>query len=87
MFMRSAKKKEGKPLKETADMKMWKKEYEEMDVEEHHAKLRALGLGEEDMKEFDQVHTLEKSGDKAAIDEYFSVDENELELPKKNKKK
>ena len=52
-FMR-AKKKEGRPLPDTPDMKIWREEFDEMGLEEHHNKLKALGLSDEDIKEFDE---------------------------------
>jgi len=59
-----ARKKEGKPLNESPEMKIWRKEYDEMSVEDHHAKLRELGLGDEDMEEFDEILTQEKKAKK-----------------------
>lgn len=44
-------KKEGHPLPDTPEMKLWRKEYEKMSVEEHKAKLRTLGLSEEEIEE------------------------------------
>ncbi len=67
--MAKTRKKEGKPLPETADMKMWKKEYENMSEEEHHQKLKQLGLSDEDMKEFDEVLEEEKKEKKSESDE------------------
>ena len=46
-------KKEGKPLPDTQEMKIWREEYSQMSVDEHNAKLKALGLSEEEIKEFD----------------------------------
>ena len=48
------KRKEGRPLPETADMKLWRKEFDEMSLDEHHNRLKSLGLNEEDLKEFDE---------------------------------
>jgi hypothetical protein len=48
------KKKDGRPLPETPDMKIWREEFDEMGLEEHHNKLKALGLSDEDIKEFDE---------------------------------
>lgn len=50
--MHHVKKKEGRPLPETQDMRMWKQEYESMSEEDHKAKLRELGLADEEMGEF-----------------------------------
>ena len=52
-FMR-AKKKEGRPLPETTDMKIWREEFDQMSLDDHHSKLKALGLGEDDIREFDE---------------------------------
>jgi len=48
------KRKEGKPLPDTQDMKLWREEFNQMSVEEHHNKLKALGLSDEDVEEFDE---------------------------------
>lgn len=47
-------KKEGKPLKEKAEDKIWKEEFAKMTLDEHNNKLRELGLEDEDLKEFDE---------------------------------
>ena len=57
--MRS-KKKEGRPLGETAEMKAWREEYQGMSLEEHRAKLKELGLSDEDFGEFKEVLIKEK---------------------------
>ncbi|KKW30888.1 MAG: hypothetical protein UY74_C0030G0026, partial [Candidatus Kaiserbacteria bacterium GW2011_GWC2_52_8b] len=43
------KKKEGRPLPDTQDMKLWRREFEEMSLDEHHNKLKSLGLSDEDL--------------------------------------
>ena len=48
------KKKEGRPLPETQDMKLWRREFDEMGLDEHHNKLKSLGLSDEDLREFDE---------------------------------
>lgn len=48
------KKKEGRPLPDTQDMKLWRREFEEMSLDEHHNKLKSLGLSDEDLREFDE---------------------------------
>ena len=60
MLMRT-KKREGRALPDTPEMKMWREEYEQMPLEEHKAKLKALGLGEEEFSEFSEVLLKEKS--------------------------
>lgn len=57
--MRS-KKKEGKPLPDTPEMQMWREEYKDMSLEDHKAKLKMLGLDDEDVKEMDEVLKEEK---------------------------
>jgi len=54
------KKKEGRPLSDTTAMKMWRDEYEHMSLEDHEAKLKKLGLGDEDFGEFKEVLRKEK---------------------------
>jgi len=39
-------------LPDTQEMKLWRKEYEQMSLEDHKAKLVELGLGEEEFAEF-----------------------------------
>jgi len=58
--MKSKRKKEGCPLPETAEMKAWREEYEDMSIEEHKAKLKGLGLGDEDFGEFKEILQKEK---------------------------
>ena len=48
-------KKEGRPLKENAEMKLWKKDFDQMTIEEHDTKLHQLGLDDEDIEEFNEV--------------------------------
>jgi len=46
---------EGAKMPETADMKAWKEEFDQMDTDEHVAKLKALGLDEEELEEFKEM--------------------------------
>ncbi|HLC93203.1 MAG TPA: hypothetical protein VJH23_05865 [archaeon] len=55
--MLGRKKKEGKPIPETSDMKMWREEFKEMKLEDHDKMLKNLGLDEEDIAEFNEVET------------------------------
>ncbi|MBU0662479.1 MAG: hypothetical protein ABH854_01625 [Candidatus Diapherotrites archaeon] len=50
--MRSAKKKEGKPLPPKPEDKVWLEEFNEMTEEDHRLKLKQLGLDDEDLEEF-----------------------------------
>lgn len=61
--MRS-RKKEGKPLPDTPEMKMWREEYKNMSLEEHQQKLKMLGLDEEDLKEMNEALKEEKKESK-----------------------
>ncbi len=49
-----AKRKEGKPLPETPQMKLWKKEFEKISIGGHDKKLKELGLDEEEIEEFNE---------------------------------
>lgn len=48
---------EGERLPETPDMIAWKKEFEEMDLEAHKAKLKSLGLDDEELAEFEEMES------------------------------
>lgn len=56
----AVRKREGRPLPETAGMKMWREEFNEMKLEEHDRVLKNLGLDEEDIEEFNE--TVKKGG-------------------------
>ncbi|MCX8158399.1 MAG: hypothetical protein N3D73_01915 [Candidatus Diapherotrites archaeon] len=45
---------EGHPLEDTEEMKLWRKQFEKMTLKEHDEKLRQLGLEEEDIEEFNR---------------------------------
>lgn len=87
------KKKEGRPLPETADMKAWTEEYEQMSEEEHKAKLRELGLDDNEIQEALEVHS--KEGEELTEEEAAELEaaleaeelEATLETEKKKKKK
>ena len=46
---------EGAKMKETADMIAWRQEFEEMDIEAHKARLKSLGLDDDDIAEFEEM--------------------------------
>jgi len=48
---------EGKKLKDTPDMIAWRQEFEEMDLDAHKARLKSLGLDEEELAEFEEMET------------------------------
>lgn len=52
MLRKPQKPPEGAKMKETADMTMWRKEFEKMKTEDHLSKLKELGLDDEDLDEF-----------------------------------
>ena len=39
----------------TADMVAWKREFDEMDIDAHKTKLKALGLDDEELAEFEEM--------------------------------
>lgn len=45
-------KKEGKPLPETEDMKIWREEFDQMTQEDHVRVLKNLGIDDEELEEF-----------------------------------
>ena len=53
--MLGRKKTEGRPLKETADMKIWREEFNQMKPEDHDRVLKNLGLDDEDVEEFKEA--------------------------------
>ena len=55
MMRKPVKPPEGARMKETADMLAWRKEFEEMKTEDHLAKMKELGLDDEDMEEFKEM--------------------------------
>ncbi len=48
---------EGKKLPDTPDMQAWREEFEAMSKEEHLAKLKALGLDDEELAEFEEMES------------------------------
>jgi hypothetical protein len=52
MLRKPQKPPEGAKMKETADMVIWKKEFEKMKTEDHLNKLKELGLDDDDLDEF-----------------------------------
>jgi len=46
---------EGAKLPETADMKAWREEFDEMDTATHLAKLKEMGLDDEELEEFKEM--------------------------------
>lgn len=55
MMRKLSKPPEGTKMKETADMIAWRKEFERMKTEDHLAKMKELGLDEEDLDEFKEM--------------------------------
>lgn len=81
-----SRKKEGRPLPETEDMKIWREEFNQMSLEDHDKVLKNLGLDEEDIEEFNETV---KSGKK--LEDVLGLEEGEgtvvegKPLPKKKK--
>ncbi len=46
---------EGAQMKESANMKAWREEFDQIDLDEHKAKLKALGLDDEEIAEFEEM--------------------------------
>lgn len=55
MLRKPQKPPEGAKMKETADMVMWRKEFEKMKIDDHKSKLKELGLDDDDLAEFDAL--------------------------------
>jgi len=79
-----ARKREGHPLPETEDMKIWREEFNQMTLEDHDKILKNLGLDEEDIEEFNESV---KSGKK--VEELLGLDGDKtiVENPDSAKKK
>ncbi len=85
MLRKPQKPPEGAKLKETADMVAWRKEFEAMKTEDHLAKMKELGLDDDDLEEFKEM---KKSGIKLE-DELLgetAPEQPAKPLKKKNKK-
>ena len=85
MLRKPQKPPEGAKMKETADMVMWRKEFEKMKVEDHKSKLKELGLDDEDLAEFDALEKGETTLDAELGGE--EVKEVSKEVKKQIKKK
>ena len=69
---------EGKPLPETVDMKMWREEFKELKLEDHDKMLKKLGLDEEDIAEFNEAETKgRKLEDVFGLNEQAAAEENQ----------
>ena len=84
--MLGRKKKEGKPLPVTADMKIWREEFNEMSLEQHDKVLKSLGLDDEDIEEFNENFNGKKPllGSEESETEQPALEEGQ---PKEKKKK
>lgn len=85
MLRKPQKPPEGAKMKETADMVMWRKEFEKMKVEDHKSKLKELGLDDDDLAEFDALEKGETTLDAELGGE--EVKEVPKEVKKQIKKK
>jgi hypothetical protein len=70
---------EGASLPESADMRAWREEFEQMGEEEHLKKLAELGLSEDELEEFKEM----EKGVPIEDELLSSVEEDK---PKKSKK-
>jgi hypothetical protein len=84
MLRKPQKPPEGAKMKETADMVAWRKEFSKMKADDHKAKLKELGLDDDDLEEFDAM----EKGEISIEDEMSGVEKAPVEenAPKKKKK-
>lgn len=80
MLRKPQKPPEGAKMKETADMVMWRKEFEKMKIDDHKNKLKELGLDDDDLAEFDALEKGETTLD-------AELGGEEVPAPKEVKKK
>ena len=73
---------QGAKLPDSADMKAWREEFEAMGPEEHLAKLKSLGLDEEELEEFKEM---EEGG--VPVEEEMLKEEEKEKTKKKIPKK
>jgi hypothetical protein len=69
MLRKKSKPHEGARLPETADMKAWREEFDEMKEEDHLKKLAELGLSDEDLEEFKEMEKGELSEEELLSEE------------------
>jgi hypothetical protein len=81
MMRKPVKPPEGAKLKETPDMVAWRKEFEQMKEADHLAKMKELGLDDEDLEEFKEM----RSG--KSLEEELIGNAPVEEKPKKKAKK
>jgi len=74
-------------MKETADMLIWKKEFEKMKTEDHLSKLKELGLDEEDLEEFKGMEAGEVSVEEELLGAGPALAEDKSAGSKKKPKK
>ena len=82
MLRKPQKPPEGAKLKETADMLAWKKEFAKMKTDDHKAKLKELGLDDEDLEEFEAM----EKGELSIEDEMAGAEKAPVEEIKQKKK-
>jgi hypothetical protein len=82
MLRKPQKPPEGAKMKETADMLIWRKDFEKMKIEDHKSKLKELGLDDEDLGEFEAL----KKGEKTLEDEFGEAPVEPAKAKKKSKK-
>ncbi len=62
-------KKEGHKLSDTKDMEIWRDEFKEMTLEQHDEKLKALGLDDDEIEEFNENYDPKTATDLVEFDE------------------
>jgi len=87
MLRKPQKPPEGAKMKETADMVIWKKDFEKMKIEDHKSKLKELGLDDEDLNDFAALEKGEKTLEDELGGEEEATPTSTKEVKNKVKKK
>ncbi|MDD4250570.1 MAG: hypothetical protein PHX27_00035 [Candidatus ainarchaeum sp.] len=79
---------EGKTLPNTPAMDAWREEFESMTREEHLAKLKALGLDDDELAEFEEMENDDSEDEpEELLDENDKVVNDKIKVEKKAVKK
>ena len=81
--MLGRRKKEGKPISDKPENKLWQQWFEKLSINDHDEKLRQLGLDDEDVEEFNTKFT---DGKKSASDKTDELEET-ADLPEEEEPK
>jgi hypothetical protein len=79
--------KDGEKLPETPDMVAWRKEFDTLDLDAHKAKLKALGLDEEELAEFEEMEKDDVPLEEELIHEGTSEEIKDVKVSSKQVKK